>query len=84
MERVVFKKTGKRGGLTIPAVLRREMGLEEGDPVEITLRDDNRIEVKQYTPRCVFCGKNKEVQLVGGKGICRHCAGKVVEMQWQR
>lgn len=82
MARMIFKKTGKRGGLTIPAVLRREMGLQEGDPVEITLQDNNHIEIKQYTPRCVFCGSNDQVQEIGGKGICRNCCRKVGELKW--
>lgn len=83
MERTIFKRTNKRGGLTVPQSLRREMGLQPGDPVEITLREDNRIEVSQYTPRCVMCGSNEQVKVIDGKGICQACAGKAGGLKWQ-
>lgn len=83
MAKTIFKRTGNRGGLTVPVSLRREMGLQPGDPVEITLKDDNKIEVSQYAPRCMLCGTNEQVQTIDGKGICQTCAGKAGALTWQ-
>ena len=71
--KTLSKRTGSKGGITIPAVLRREMGLEPGDAVDISLTDENEITVKPHVPRCAFCGSDDTVKQVHGKGICKEC-----------
>ncbi len=74
-----YKKLSKNGCVSIPAAVRREIGLEAGDPVEIFLGKDGTLMVKAYTPRCVFCGTAEKVRKVHGKGICFNCTKMAVQ-----
>ena len=55
MGNTFYKKITSHGSINIPRVLRTEMGLEERDPVEV-VAEDNRIVVRPYNLRCIFCG----------------------------
>ena len=50
----MYKKLNKRGGINIPASVRREMGWEPEDAMELEVTPDNRLVMKQYQPRCVI------------------------------
>lgn len=72
MANTYYKKITSHGSINIPRALRTEMGMEERDPVEVAV-EDNRIVVKPYTPRCIFCGRTEEVRNYKNKGICTGC-----------
>ncbi len=75
-----YKKLSKNGCVSIPVSVRREIGLESGDPVEISLGGDGTLMLKAYTPRCVFCGTTERVRKVYGKGICFGCTKMAVQV----
>ena len=54
MAEKMYKKLNKRGGMSIPASVRREMGWEPEDAMELEVHQENKIEYKQYQPRCEF------------------------------
>lgn len=72
MGNTFFKKITSHGSINIPRMMRAEMGLEERDPVEVTV-EDNRIVVKPYNLRCIFCGTVENVRNYKNKGICVAC-----------
>lgn len=73
-----YKKISSHGSINIPVAMRREIGLQPGDPMEVTL-DNGNITVKRYTPRCIFCETTEQVTLFAGKGICKACAELIQE-----
>lgn len=73
MAEKMYKRLNKRGGMSIPASVRREMGWEPEDAMELEVTKDNQLIMKQYQPRCVFCGEMDDVVTISGKGICRSC-----------
>lgn len=74
-----YKKVSSHGSICIPAAMRREMGLQGGDPMEVSL-DSGTVTVKPYTPRCIFCETTENVTIFQGKGICNRCIREVVQI----
>lgn len=74
-----YKRISARGSIGIPSALRREMGIEPKDPMEIEVTEDNRITITPYQPRCVFCGVTEKVGLFRNRGICSACRDKLKE-----
>ncbi len=74
-----YKKLSSHGSINIPVAMRREMGIQGGDPMAVSL-SNGVVTVKPYTPRCIFCGEVEGVRQLFGKGICPECASKAHRM----
>jgi transcriptional pleiotropic regulator of transition state genes len=59
--------------VVIPIELRRTLGIDEKDALEIYV-DSEKIILKKYEPACIFCGNADSVQHFRGKNVCRECA----------
>jgi transcriptional pleiotropic regulator of transition state genes len=68
----VVRKVDELGRIVIPIELRRTMGIEEKDALEIYV-DNEKIILKKYEPACIFCGNAEEVANYKGKNLCRAC-----------
>ena len=68
----VVRKVDELGRIVIPIELRRTMGIEEKDALEIYV-DTDKIILKKYEPACIFCGNADEVLNYKGKNLCRNC-----------
>jgi len=68
----VVRKVDELGRIVIPIELRRTMGIEEKDALEIYV-DDEKIILKKYEPACIFCGNAEEVTNYKGKNLCKNC-----------
>ena len=68
-----YKKLSSHGSINIPVAMRREIGIQGGDPMEVSL-EGNAVTVKPYLPRCIFCGTNEDVNwMLHGKYVCGAC-----------
>ncbi len=68
----VVRKIDELGRIVIPIELRRTMGIDDRDALEI-LTDGEKIVLQKYLPGCIFCGNVGEVQNYKGKYICDSC-----------
>ena len=68
----IVRKVDELGRIVLPMELRRTLGIQKEDPVEIFV-DDNTIILRKYEPACIFCGSAVEVSNIRGKNICRKC-----------
>jgi len=68
----VVRKVDELGRVVIPIELRRNLGIEEKDPLEIYVSED-MIVLKKYESNCVFCGENGKLTVFKGKNICGNC-----------
>ena len=68
----IVRKVDELGRIVLPIELRRTLGIEIKDPIEIYV-DGEFILLKKYEPACVFCGSAEDVVQVKGKNICRKC-----------
>lgn len=66
------------GRIVIPIETRRALHIENRDPIEIYVRDDEII-LKKYMATCVFCGSNKGLIEYERHTICRECIEKLNE-----
>lgn len=74
----IVRKVDELGRVVIPIELRRTLGIEEKDALEIYV-DNEKIILKKYEPACVFCGNAADVQHYRGKLVCRECAMAMFE-----
>lgn len=68
----IVRKVDELGRVVIPIELRRTLGIEEKDALEIYV-DNEKIILKKYEPACIFCGNAEGVTNFKGKNICREC-----------
>ena len=64
------------GRTSIPKELRKNLGINVGDPLEIYVEGDLII-LKKYEPNCIFCGECKDVVDYKGKHICKSCLKEI-------
>ncbi len=72
----VVRKVDELGRIVIPIELRRTMGIEEKDALEIYV-DNEKIILKKYEPACIFCGNAEEISNYKGKNLCRFCLTEI-------
>ena len=69
----IVRKVDDLGRIVLPIELRRSLGIDVKDPIEIYV-DDDTITLRKHDPSCVFCGSNKDIIAYRGKNICAECA----------
>lgn len=74
----IVRKVDELGRVVIPIELRRTLGIEEKDALEIYV-DNEKIILKKYEPACIFCSNAGDVHYYRGKLICQECAGDMSE-----
>ena len=74
----ITRQVDTLGRVVLPKELRRNMGLDVNDALEIYVDGDSII-LKKYHPSCIFCDEVTDVINYHGKMICRACLAKLVE-----
>lgn len=80
MGNTIYKRLSCHGSISIPVAVRRELGLQGRDPMELTVKD-GEITLRAYTPRCVFCGGVNDVKMFAGKAVCPACIAKLKKQE---
>ena len=69
------------GRLVLPIDLRKALGVQSGDSVEIFLDGDNkRVILQKYNlpiPTCIFCGSRKDVISFKNQNVCKTCMDEI-------
>ena len=68
----IVRKVDELGRIVLPIELRRNLDIEERDPVEIYL-DGDRIILQKHEPACLFCGNAHGLVNYRGKNVCQEC-----------
>ncbi len=68
----IVRRVDELGRVVLPVELRRNLDIEERDPLEITLEGD-RIVLRKYQQTCIFCSTEEELIDYHGKRVCRSC-----------
>lgn len=68
----IVRKVDELGRVVLPIELRRTLGIDEKDALEIYV-DCEKIILKKYEPACIFCGSAEDVQIYKGKNVCLEC-----------
>ena len=68
----IVRKVNELGRIVLPIELRRTLGIEEKDRIEIFV-DGESIILRKYQPACIFCDNAKDIINYKGKNICPDC-----------
>lgn len=66
----IVRKLDELGRITLPIELRRTLGVEERDPLEIFVDEDN-IVLTKYEPADIFTGEKTELFEYCGKKVSK-------------
>ncbi len=72
----IVRKVDELGRVVIPIELRRTLGIDLKDPLEIYVEGENII-FKKYEPACVFCGDARNIKNYKGKNVCENCIAEM-------
>jgi len=75
----IVRKVDELGRIVIPIELRRTMGIDEKDALEIYI-DEEKIILKKYEPACIFCGSTDKTINFNNRLICKECVDKMYEI----
>lgn len=68
----IVRKVDELGRIVLPIELRRTLGIEEKNRIEIFV-DGESIILRKYQPACIFCDNAKDIINYKGKNICPDC-----------
>ncbi len=68
----IVRKVDELGRIVLPIELRRTLGIDIKDAIEIYV-DNSTIVLKKYEPTCVFCGESENVTTYKDKIVCKSC-----------
>ncbi|MBR3887584.1 MAG: AbrB/MazE/SpoVT family DNA-binding domain-containing protein [Clostridia bacterium] len=68
----IVRKVDELGRIVLPIELRRTLGIDIKDAIEIYV-DNSTIVLKKYEPTCVFCGESENVTNYKDKIVCKAC-----------
>ena len=68
----IVRKVDELGRIVLPIELRRTLGIEEKDRIEIFV-DGESIILRKYQPACIFCDNARAIINYKGKNICPEC-----------
>lgn len=68
----IIRKVDELGRVVLPVEMRRTLGIEERDPLEISLEGEN-IVLRKVQCVCIFCNSEKDLLEHNGKCVCSDC-----------
>lgn len=75
----IVRKVDELGRIVLPMELRKSLGIDKKDPLEIYVEGETII-LKKYSPACIFCGEADDVISFKGKNICKNCLKQLDNM----
>ncbi len=69
----IVRKIDDLGRIVLPMELRKKMGIDRHDEIEIFV-DGDGIVLKKHEESCIFCGSKDNLRQYKGKHICYNCA----------
>ncbi len=75
----IVRKVDELGRIVLPIELRRTLGIDERDALEIYV-DGASVILRKYEPTCIFCGEAADVVSYRGKNVCRSCLKELIEL----
>ena len=69
----MVRKMDSLGRVVLPIELRRTLGIDIKDSIEIYV-DKDMVILRKYNPGCIFCGEVGDTLEMSGKPVCTKCA----------
>ena len=68
----IVRHVDELGRIVLPIELRRNLDINERDPLEI-YTNGTCIVLSKYLPACIFCGNAGELTSFRGQNVCASC-----------
>jgi transcriptional pleiotropic regulator of transition state genes len=68
----IVRKLDPLGRIVIPAEIRKVLGINDGDSLEIA-KVDNEIVVRKYSKGCIFCRSDEGISEFRDSLVCDEC-----------
>lgn len=68
----MIRKMDNLGRVVIPQELRKSLGIQGGDELELRVENGGLL-LRKFEPGCVFCGKSDDLVTYEEKYICGAC-----------
>lgn len=72
----IVRQVDELGRIVLPMELRRTLGIQKKDSLEIYV-DNDAVILKKYAPACIFCDSASDVIDFKGKTICKKCIAEM-------
>ena len=72
----IVRKVDELGRIVLPIELRRTMGIEERDALDIYV-EGSSVVLRKYAPSCIFCDDATDVIHFRGKNVCPKCLAEL-------
>jgi len=72
----IVRKVDELGRVVIPIELRRVLGIDIRDSLEIFVEDD-LVVLRKFEPACSFCGSSEDNIIYMERRVCKECIGKM-------
>ena len=72
----IIREADKLGRIVLPVELRKSLGINEGDKIEV-LTEGNSIILRKQNQTCTFCGSSVNIYQFKGMGICAECIDEI-------
>ncbi|MBR4308424.1 MAG: AbrB/MazE/SpoVT family DNA-binding domain-containing protein [Oscillospiraceae bacterium] len=76
----IVRKVDELGRVVLPVEMRRTLGIEERDPMEISMEGEMVI-LRKVQSTCVFCGGRKDLLEFSNKWICCECRKEILALE---
>ena len=73
----IVRKVDDLGRIVIPKELRRVLGIEQGESMEV-LADEKGVYIRKYVAGCTFCKGMELLVDFGGVHVCKKCAKEIL------
>jgi len=74
----IVRKVDNLGRIVLPIELRRTLGIDVKDSLEIFV-DGDMVVFRKYSPACAFCSSADNVIRFQGKNVCGECVTAIHE-----
>ena len=71
----MVRKVNKLGGFVIPKEIRKNLGIDANQQMELYV-EDQRIILVKLKEECIICGENYNLMPFDDKFICRNCINR--------
>jgi len=68
----IIRNVDPLGRVVIPKEMRKVLGINEGDPIEI-VKVNNDIVLRKYSKGCIFCGSDEGILEFRDTLVCKEC-----------